>query len=608
MTSRPLISVIIVNYNAGELLSRAIKSASSNPRTEVVVVDNSPPNKNLGFSRAVNQGIKQSRGEYICLLNPDATISKESLSTLVKTSRQYHDQAVIVPRLLDEGGTPQPSCYRPQTIGNAIKEFWFGKKGSYSKYLPSKSGPVHSAVAACWLMSRKVWDKLGGFSEKFFLYFEDLDFCDRASRAGIQVIYESRATATHVHGASSATNPATPTLFATAARVYQGLFRKLIIDTVIRIKDFFVPPVSTKKIIGIFLLYSLGVLSVTSLGYFLLPARYAPSPLVPNSYHSNFLLWSWLNFDGQHYLSIARNGYQVIMGQSEYAFFPLLPLLINLLSRTGLDLYLSARVVTLSASLGFLFALGKWSAAYVKNPLSLIWLVLLSPGTIFLISVYTEPLFLLLAALTFYASDEKQWGRAAVFTALATATRISGVFLVLFLAIKLLKSKSKFLVSSVYLLTSISGLVGYMIFLYLKTGDIFAWYHAQSGWEKSTATLPWVTISNYARALTFEFMPDLTHLVVAIEVGVTTILLYLLIFFWQKSKLDSAYKLYVSGSLALPLITGSLGSMPRFSLTLFPLFIVIPGMSPRARLITISCFLIPAIIGIILFTRGYWYA
>ena len=210
--------------------------------------------------------------------------------------------------------------------------------------------------------------------------------------------------------------------------------------------------------------------------------------------------------------------------------------------------------------------------------------------------------------LTFYFADQKQWGMAALATALATATRVNGIFLVLFLVIKLIKHKVPLLLSTVYYLLSTAGITAYMFYLYLKTGDMLAWYHAQSGWEKSTATLPWVTAMNYGKALTTEFVPDLTHLVVIIEVLVTSLLIYLLILFWRQQKLDLAYKLYVLGGLALPLATGSLGSMPRFSLTLFPLFLIIPNLSRRTRLITVSYFLITAIIGTILFTRGYWYA
>ncbi|MFH1244009.1 MAG: mannosyltransferase family protein [bacterium] len=600
--AKPLVSVIIVNYNAGQFLARSVKSVSNFPGAEVIVIDNSPPNPNLGFSRAVNLGAEKCHGEYIFLLNPDTSVSKTALARMITTVRSYHNRAIIAPALVNPDGTPQASCYRPQTIGNAVKEYWFNIKGAYGKYLPAGKSlrRVHAAVAAAWLIPRAVWEELGGLSPRFFLYFEDLDMCDRAGHAGIPVIYDPRAKVIHTHGVSSRTNPIVLKLFTDSAWEYHGRLKKILIDLIIHARDLFVPPVSPKKTLGIILLYSLFVLGVTALGYFLLPMRYAPSSAIASFYHRNFLLWSWANFDGAHYLNIAVNGYQTILGQSEYAFFPLFPLLINLVSKTGLDLYLSAHLVSLLSSIGFIVVLLKWVSSYLKNPLTLLWLVLLSPGAIFLSAIYTEPLFLFLTVLTFYFADRGESGKAVLTTALATATRINGIFLVLFLLFKFRRSLLPIL--------GLSGLFAYMTYLYFQTGSALAWYSAQSGWGKANPTAPWITLGNYFRALTFEFIPDLTHLVVLIEVIVTTIFIYLLIRFWRQTKLDSAYKYYALATLALPLSTGSLGSMPRFSLTLFPLFLMIPILPRTLRIVHWSLFIVMSIIGIILFTRGYWYA
>ncbi len=120
--------------------------------------------------------------------------------------------------------------------------------------------------------------------------------------------------------------------------------------------------------------------------------------------------------------------------------------------------------------------------------------------------------------------------------------------------------------------------------------------------------MPWDTIVRYTTALTSQFVPDLTHLVVGVEVVVTIYLLTLLAFAIKNKTLDLAYLVYCLGNLALPLATGSLGSMPRFGLLLFPLFLVLPSSSRslRAILYLVSGFL--AAVGVILFTRGYWWA
>lgn len=624
------VSVIIVNYNAGKLLTKAVKSVIKFPGVEVIVVDNGIHDQslqnlqplqgqalkvinnkeNLGFGKAVNQGVRQAQGEYIYLLNPDAELKRSALTRMVATAESHGNRAIIAPRLENPDGSPQKSCFRPQTITNALREYWLGVKGAYEKYLPQGKNPtrVHTAVAAAWMVPKKVWDELGGFDEKYFLYFEDLDLCDRAAKANIPVIYDPRAVITHAHGVSSRTNPDTLNLFRQSALTYHGRLKKTLIDLIILARNLFTPPVTSKKLLIILLTWTALVFAVAALGYFLLPSRFSPSTLVPQFYNTNFLLWSWANFDGAHYLSIAAHGYQTILGQSQYAFFPLFPLLIKLVSLTGLDLYTSAHLIVAASLIGFAFGLVSFAKQYLKNPLSLLLITLLSPGAVFLLSVYTEPLFLFLTVMTFLMADRQEWGRAALFAALATATRVNGLFLVLFLFIKLLKASKSPLFIVRYSLFSLAGFAAYMLYLYSRTGSALSWYTAQEGWGKSQATSPFVTIGNYTRALTTEFVPDLVHLTVAIEVVLTISLIYLLVRFWTRFKIDSAYKWYALGNLALPLATGSLGSMPRFSLILFPLFMVIPSLPRFPRLVHYSLFIILSITGIILFTRGYWYA
>lgn len=618
------VSFIIVNYNAGEHLTRAVESVIKEEGVEIIVVDNASTDNslallrhqyhtsnliikssptNLGFGRAVALATKHARGEYLFLLNPDGALMEGALSALLACSREHGDQAIIAPRLVDSSGKPQASCYRKQSLGNAVREFWLGEKGAYSKYLPSGQGitRVHTAVAAAWLIPRPVWDQLGGFSPALFLYFEDLELCDRAARLKIPVLYLPTAVVSHAHGISSATNPRTEELFLTSAHTYHGTTKKFILDLIIRTGGFFYRLTPALQALVLILVAGSFVTAVASLGYLLLPSRFSPSPYVPTPYHHNFLLWSAANFDGEHYLRIARDGYQTVLGQSEYAFFPLLPLLLNLLSRTGLDLYLAARLVTLASLWGFVTLVLIWAKRYLARPQGLAALILLSPGAIFLFSIYTEPLFLLLTVLTFYFAQRKEWGKSLLATALATATRVNGIFLVVYLFCQLPKGKPRALLG-------MSGLVAYMTYLYLQTGNPLAWYSAQAGWGKATATYPWTTLISYLQALTVNFVPDLTHLVVGFEVAVTVILIYLLLRAWRDSRFDLALKLYLAGNLALPLATGSLGSMPRFALTLFPLFLVIPRLSLVSRRTIYTLFLFGCMLGIILFTRGYWYA
>ncbi|MEI6690143.1 MAG: mannosyltransferase family protein [bacterium] len=367
--------------------------------------------------------------------------------------------------------------------------------------------------------------------------------------------------------------------------------------------------VKIKDILLRLLVWCLVVLAVMVLGYFLLPSRYAPLAFLAPIYRSTFLLWSWANFDGEHYLLIAQYGYQMIAGQSEYAFFPLFPLVIRFVGMLLLgDYYLASHLIVICSLIGFAYFLTRWTSKMGGKLYSILLQELIFPGAIFLASIYTEPLYLFLTIIVFIFAENKQWGRAALFTAFATATRINGVFLVLFLLIKMFRQKLTPLSIISNSLLSISGLLSYMTYLYLTTGNALSFYVAQSGWGKSTLTMPWDTVIRYTQALTTGFIPDLTHLVVAVEVVVTLYLITLFVLSYIRHTLDLAYLIYCLGNLALPLATGSLGSMPRFGLLLFPLFLVLGSFSKPKRVILYVVSGTLAVIGVILFTRGYWWA
>jgi len=359
-----------------------------------------------------------------------------------------------------------------------------------------------------------------------------------------------------------------------------------------------------KSLIAI-LIWNFCIRLVSVIGYFILPEHFAPLDFIGKFWQSNFIFWSFANFDGEHYLSIAKYGYQLRGGFPQFAFFPLFPLIIHFVATFIRDYYLAGVLVSQTALYLALVYLSKWATELKRKDFRLI--LLLSPGAVFLASIYTEPLFIMLAAMTMYFAEKKWWGRAVITTLLATATRINGIFLALFLLVKMVKSGMsplKYLKNS---LLSVLGFLSYLIFLYCTTGDFLAWFHAQGAWGKATATSPLTTIFSYFKAVTFEFVPDLTHLVVVFEVLVTVISIILFIRLLLHKQLDLSYWLYLAGNLALPIMTGSLGSMPRFIMVLFPLLVVVPGLSKLSKTMYYIFSISIAFIGIILFTRGYWY-
>ncbi|KUK82784.1 MAG: hypothetical protein XD98_0505 [Microgenomates bacterium 39_6] len=195
-------------------------------------------NENVGFSRAVNQGIKIAKGEYILLLNSDIRVLPGSISKLIAVAEKKKDAGVVAPKLLNKDGkTSQASCYHLPTIGRAFQEFWLKKPGAFNKYLPRGGHPtsVEAVVGAAMLIPKATIDLVGGFSEKFFMYYEDLDFCRRVKKAGLKVYYAPQARMIHHHGASGKKEPQKVNRYLVeSSRKYHGLVKHLLINFFIK--------------------------------------------------------------------------------------------------------------------------------------------------------------------------------------------------------------------------------------------------------------------------------------------------------------------------------------------------------------------------------------
>ena len=219
------LSIIIVSWNTAALLEQCLNSLKSeilNPKfeTEIIVVDNGSTdgsreiakefkirlieNKdNLGFAKAVNQALRQAQGEVFLLLNSDTQVKPEALEKLIEFENLVRP-AVVGARMLDSDGTIQGSCFYLPTVKRAILEYWLGKKNYFSKYAPQGKNPVEveAVSGGAMMISREVIDKIGLFDERFFMYFEDLDYCRRAKKAGFKIYYLPTVEIIHEHGAS----------------------------------------------------------------------------------------------------------------------------------------------------------------------------------------------------------------------------------------------------------------------------------------------------------------------------------------------------------------------------------------------------------------------
>lgn len=256
------LSIIIVNYNTRQLLKRCLESIKKENLKdfEVIVIDNSSTDRsvdylnslkwpnlrlienkiNLGFAKAVNQGLKNAQGEYFLLLNSDIVVKPQAIEKMIDFASKHSKVGVVGGRLFHPDGSLQGSCFYLPTLGRVIKEFWLGNKNFsvVKKFAPVGLKPVEveAVTGATFLIPRNVFKKVGFFDERFFMYFEDLDYCRRVRQNGFKVYYHPQAEFIHEHGASGiALSQKTHQWLAESSKIYHGRVKYFLITWIIRL-------------------------------------------------------------------------------------------------------------------------------------------------------------------------------------------------------------------------------------------------------------------------------------------------------------------------------------------------------------------------------------
>jgi GT2 family glycosyltransferase len=240
------LSIIIVSFNTKQLTLECIKSIhkfAPNFSYEIVVVDNASTDgsaeilrklekvtfiqnkKNYGFSKANNIGMRAAKGEYFLLLNSDTLITNPIFEKLVNFADSCPDAGVIAPRLLNTDGSTQASIFRLPTLSRAIFQYWLGKQGILDKYAVDTGDEVivESVVGAVFLITPKARKAVGLLDEKYFMYFEDLDYCRQIRLHDLKIYYLPQVVVVHHHGASG--NSSVSSLLIDSSKKYFGTIR-----------------------------------------------------------------------------------------------------------------------------------------------------------------------------------------------------------------------------------------------------------------------------------------------------------------------------------------------------------------------------------------------
>jgi len=227
-----MLQIIIVNWNAGTQLNECIVSINQHAKdiaVKIVVIDNGSTDhsadflvvhpmvtlirsvENLGFGKACNLGAQSGRCTYLLFLNPDAALFTGTLDKAIAFMQNPRNAQVGIcgVQLIDEAGHVARSCARfPNPLGFVAHALGlvrpFPSLGHFmAEWSHAQTREVDHVIGAFFLVRRSLFEELGGFDERFFVYLEDLDFSYRARKSGWKTMYLADAQAFHAGGGTS---------------------------------------------------------------------------------------------------------------------------------------------------------------------------------------------------------------------------------------------------------------------------------------------------------------------------------------------------------------------------------------------------------------------
>ncbi len=235
-TGRVRLGIVIIHYNTSDDLARCLDSLEVyGPSCDhrVIVVDNASRDEGLadvhrrfpdvdwifnteneGYAKGCNRGMSRIPADYHLILNPDVVVKPGALDALLEFADAHPRAGIIGPQLLNEDGSIQHSCRRFYTFATLVlRRTFLGKLFPDSRTVRRHvmldfdhrtSRPVDWVLGGCLLARHSAVERTGPMDERFFLYFEDVDWCYRMWRAGFEVQYAPDARFVHRHRRASA--------------------------------------------------------------------------------------------------------------------------------------------------------------------------------------------------------------------------------------------------------------------------------------------------------------------------------------------------------------------------------------------------------------------
>ncbi len=227
MSDAAPVRLVVVTYSPGDFLHEFLASvpAASTSTVPVTVVDNGSTDgtvewvrtrpeltlvetgSNRGYGGAANVGVATAAEEWVLVVNPDITFEPGSIDELLTVAARWPRSGALGPRIHTDDGLLYPSARELPSIGRGVGHAVFGWVWPANPWTAAyrrergtpREGTVGWLSGACLLLRREAFDAVGGFDERYFMYFEDTDLCARMAEAGYDIVYAPSATVVH-HG------------------------------------------------------------------------------------------------------------------------------------------------------------------------------------------------------------------------------------------------------------------------------------------------------------------------------------------------------------------------------------------------------------------------
>ena len=219
------VAAIVVDYHAGEALGDCIDSLYDNGVTNIVVVENGSegsttpslghhrvtlvePRMNLGYGRGVNRGAAcTGEVDYLLISNPDVIVHAGAVEAMLRYLEADADAGIVGPQVLRPNGTVYPSQrvfpnFWLAGLHALLEPIWPKNPATRRYRSPRADGSVDWVSGACFLVRRDVFEEVGGFDERYFMFAEDMALCWQIRAHGYRVGTTTDAEVTHIEGLS----------------------------------------------------------------------------------------------------------------------------------------------------------------------------------------------------------------------------------------------------------------------------------------------------------------------------------------------------------------------------------------------------------------------